>query len=90
VFVWVFVFVYKCRPDCPASDQSGTGIKKTNDAGTVPVSDQAKAVQHFSVRYRTEIIDAGMPMPALVFWMPMHTYDFGTNRRLYGLSQIRV
>jgi hypothetical protein len=24
-------------PDCPASSQSGTGLKKTNDAGTVPV-----------------------------------------------------
>ncbi len=30
----------------------------------------------FSVRYRTEIIDAGMPMPALVFWMPMPSYAF--------------
>jgi hypothetical protein len=28
----------------------------------------------FSVWYRTEIIDAGMPMPALVFWMPMPSY----------------
>ncbi len=26
-------------PDCPASGQSGTGLKKTNDAGTVPVPD---------------------------------------------------
>jgi hypothetical protein len=26
------------------------------------------------VRYRTEMTDAGMPMPALVFWMPMPTY----------------
>ncbi len=23
-------------PDCPASSQSGTGMKKTNDAGTGP------------------------------------------------------
>jgi hypothetical protein len=28
----------------------------------------------FLSRYRTEITDAGMPMPALVFWMPMPTY----------------
>jgi hypothetical protein len=34
-------------PNCLASDQSGTGLKKTNDAGTGPVPDQAKAVQHF-------------------------------------------
>jgi hypothetical protein len=28
----------------------------------------------FLVRYRIEMTDAGMPMPALVFWMPMPTY----------------
>jgi hypothetical protein len=28
----------------------------------------------FFIRYRTELMDAGMPMPALVFWMPMPTY----------------
>jgi hypothetical protein len=27
------------------------------------------------IRYRTEKTDAGMPMPALVSWMPMPTYD---------------
>jgi hypothetical protein len=41
VFVCVFVFV--ClnagMPDCPASEQSGTKLKKTNDAGTGPVPD---------------------------------------------------
>jgi hypothetical protein len=26
-------------PDCPASGQSGTGLKKTNDAETGPVPD---------------------------------------------------
>jgi hypothetical protein len=50
--------------------------KKTNDARTVPVLDQAKAVRHLFVWYRTEIIDAGMPMPALVFWMPMPSYGY--------------
>ncbi len=34
-------------PDCPASDQSGTGIKKTNDAGTNPVPVKADAVRYF-------------------------------------------
>jgi hypothetical protein len=28
----------------------------------------------FIVRYRTGMTDAGMPMPALVFRMPMPTY----------------
>jgi hypothetical protein len=27
----------------------------------------------FFVRYRTEMTDAGMPMTALVLWMPMPT-----------------
>jgi hypothetical protein len=29
----------------------------------------------FLVRYRTDFVDAGMPMPALVFLMPMPSYD---------------
>ncbi len=51
VFVWVFVCVFMCinagMPDCPASDQSSTRIKKTNDAGTGLVLNQIKAVRHF-------------------------------------------
>jgi hypothetical protein len=43
----VFVCINAGMPDCPASDQSGNGMKKTNDAGIGPVSDQAKAVRHF-------------------------------------------
>jgi hypothetical protein len=87
VFVCVFVFV--CinagMPDCLAFDQSGTGIKKTNDAGTVPVPDQTRQSGIFSVRYRTEIIDAGMPMPALVFWMPMPSYANTVAEGLFPL-----
>jgi hypothetical protein len=30
----------------------------------------------FLVRYQTVIIDAGMPMPALVSWMPMPSYAY--------------
>ncbi len=42
--------------------------EKTNRAGTGPVPDQAKAVRHFFCLflYRTEIIDAGMPMPTVI------------------------
>jgi hypothetical protein len=51
VFVCVFMSVFVCinagMPNYSASDQSGTGLKKTNDAGTGPVPDQAKAVRHF-------------------------------------------
>jgi hypothetical protein len=40
---------YPCvlMPDCPASDQSGTGMKKTNDVEIGPVSNQADVVRHF-------------------------------------------
>jgi hypothetical protein len=34
-------------PDCPASSQSGTGLKKTNDAGTGLVPDLADTVWQF-------------------------------------------
>jgi hypothetical protein len=51
VFVCVFMSVFVCinagMPNYPASNQSGTGLKKTNDAGTGPVPDKAKAVRHF-------------------------------------------
>jgi hypothetical protein len=36
------------------------------------------------VGYRTVIIVAGMPMPALVSWMPMPSYDIQYNTQ--GLS----
>jgi hypothetical protein len=45
--VFVCVFINAGMPDCPASDQSGTGMKKNNNAGTDPVPDQAGAVRHF-------------------------------------------
>jgi hypothetical protein len=34
-------------PDCPASGQSGNGLKLTNDAGSCPVPDYSDAVRHF-------------------------------------------
>jgi hypothetical protein len=36
----------------------------------------------FLVRYRTEMTDAGMPMPVLVFWMPMPTYAVESGGRV--------
>jgi hypothetical protein len=49
VHVNIHVHIYKNAgmPDHPAFGQSGTGLKKTNDAGTVPVPDQAHTVRHF-------------------------------------------
>ncbi len=47
ICVCVWVCINAGMPDCPASDQSGTGMKKSNDAGTYPVLDKADAFQHF-------------------------------------------
>jgi hypothetical protein len=59
-----FKFLNAGMPDCPAAIQSGTGMKKTNGAGT----------SIFLFLYRTEIIDAGILMPALVSSMPMPSF----------------
>jgi hypothetical protein len=73
VFVCMFVcmFVFMCinagMLDCPASDQSNTGIKKLTMPGQVWYWNKPRQSGIFLVQYRTEIIDAGMPMPALVF-----------------------
>ncbi len=75
VRVHVSVRVYKCRNAGLSGIRSVRyQTEKTNNAGNSPVPDLAKAVRHFLVRYRTEIIDAGMPMPALVSSMPMPSY----------------
>jgi hypothetical protein len=61
-------------PDCLASCQSGTGLQIINDAKNGPVPDKMMQSGIFIIRYRTGMTDAGMPMPALVFRMPMPTY----------------
>jgi hypothetical protein len=57
--------------DCPASNQSGTGINKNADAGTSPVQDKRTHSGTGMLCYRTEIQDAGMPMPAASASIPM-------------------
>jgi hypothetical protein len=39
-------------PALLAASQAGTGMKKTNDAGTGPLPEEGKAVRNFLVRYR--------------------------------------
>jgi hypothetical protein len=63
-------------PVCPASDQSGTGLEKLTLLGIVRYRTKPRQSGIFLVWYRTEIIDAGMPMPALVSSMPMPSYGF--------------
>ncbi len=61
VSVRVRVRVYKCRSAGLSGIRSVRyRTEKTNNAGNGPVPDQTKAVRHFLVWYRTEIIDAGV------------------------------
>ncbi len=76
VCVFVFVCINAGMPDSPASDQSGTGIKKLTMPGQVWYRIKPRQSSIFLVRYRTELSDAGMPMPALVSWMPMPSYAY--------------
>ncbi len=61
-------------PDCPASGQSGTGLKKLTMPKPVQYRTKLRQSSIFLVRYRTKIRDAGMPMPALVSSIPMPSY----------------
>jgi hypothetical protein len=74
VFVCVFVCINAGMPDCPAYDQSGTRLKKLTMPGIIRYWTEPRQSGIFLVQYRTEIIDAGMPMPALVSLMPMPSY----------------
>jgi hypothetical protein len=85
VFVCVFVcmHVFVCinagMLNCPASDQSGTGLNKLTMLGLVRYRTKPRQSGIFLVWYRTGIIDAGMPMPALVFSMPMPSYAWNKH-----------
>jgi hypothetical protein len=64
-------------PDCPASGQFGTGLKKLTMPK--PVRYRTKLTQSgiLLIQYWTKIPDAQMPMPALVSSMPMPSYASG-------------
>ncbi len=95
VFVCIFVCVFMCMcvfmcvcvfvcinagmPNCPAYDQSGTRLKKLTMLGLVWYQTKPRQSAIFLVRYRTGIITAGMPMPALVSSMPMPSYALNYN-----------
>ncbi len=70
----MFMYIYREMPDCKASDQSGTGLKKIYNDGTDRYRTKLTQSCIFLVRYRAKIRDAGMPMIALVFSMPMPSY----------------
>ncbi len=58
-------------PNCLASDQYGTGMKKLMMPGMVRYRTMPRQYGIFLVLYRTETTDAGMPIPMLVSSMPM-------------------
>jgi hypothetical protein len=74
VCVFVCVCINAGMPNCPASDQSGTELKKLTMPGLVRYRTKPRQSGIFLVRYRTGIIDAGMPMPVLVSSMPLPSY----------------
>jgi hypothetical protein len=75
VHVRMRVHVYKCRNAGLTGIQSvGTGMKKLMMPGQVRYQTKPRQSGIFLVQYQTEIVNAGMPMPVLVSWMPMPSY----------------
>jgi hypothetical protein len=56
----VFMCLNAGMPDCPASDQSGTGMKKLTMPGMVRYRIKSRQSGIFLVQYRTEKNDAGV------------------------------
>jgi hypothetical protein len=57
--------------DCPASDQSGTGMKKLSMPGQSGIGPSQSSPAFFGSGTGLKLL---MPMPALVSWMPMPSY----------------
>ncbi len=75
--IHAYVHVHVELPECWTVRHlvsSVSGLKKTNDAGTVRYRTKLNQSGIFLVRYRTKIRDARMPMPALVYSMTMPSY----------------
>jgi hypothetical protein len=58
-------------PDSPVSSQSGTGLKKLTIPELLRYWTKPTQSGIFLVRHWYELVDAKMPMPALVFLMLM-------------------
>jgi hypothetical protein len=78
-------------PDCPASDQSSTEMKKLTTPGLVRYQIKPRQFGIFLVRYQTDIVDAGADagvsfldadaLLCLYIYMCMYTKDdTGMNR----------
>jgi hypothetical protein len=75
----ILIYAQSKLPECRIVRHPGGPVPDWKKL-TMPdlVRHRNKAMQSgiLMVRYRTEMTDAGMSMPALVFWMPMPTYGF--------------
>jgi hypothetical protein len=67
---------------CPASDHTGTGMKKIPMPGPARCWNKGTQSNTVVFRYRTELLDTGMPMLAASPWMPMPSYA-KNERNLY-------
>jgi hypothetical protein len=68
------MYIYVEMPDCPASSQSSTGLKKLTMLEQVRYQTKLTQSGIFLVWNWPKIRDAGMPMPALVSSMSMPSY----------------
>jgi hypothetical protein len=97
IFLALSIFIWSCMK-IDAANQYWLPECRTVPHPVSPVPDWKKLTMQelvryrnkttqsgiFLLRYRTEMTDTGIPMPALVFWMPMPTY--GNYRRLITSS----
>jgi hypothetical protein len=86
----VHVHIYRNAEmlDRLASSQSGTGLKKLTILEQVRYRTNLTQSGIFLVRYQTKIRDAGMPMPALVFSMPMPRYAHYEDKTMFRIRKI--
>jgi hypothetical protein len=61
-------------PDCKASGKSGIGMKINANGGTNPYRNKETQSGTGTLRYRTDVMDAGIPMPLASALMPMPVY----------------
>jgi hypothetical protein len=71
-------------PDCLAAGQSGTGMKHLMMPGLVRYHTEPMKSGIFLVQYQTEIMNARMPMLALVCSTPMPSYGCGWFKQATG------
>jgi hypothetical protein len=78
----ILIYAHSKLPECRIVRHPGGPVpdwKKLMMPELILYRNKAMQSGILMVRYRAEMKDAGLPMPALVFWMPMPTYVFYTT-----------